>query len=267
MTNLTKYDQYYTSSDVAKLCFSNFSTLYGTNYYFCEPSSGDGAFYNLLPPGSRIGFDIDIPKNIDGNEIICADFLKIDNNTYFENKSNVVAIGNPPFGKNSSLAIKFINKCVEFANIIAFIVPKTFKKLSVVKKLNKYLHLVHEFELPNNAFIADGVPYDVPCVYQIWERKDSVRNDIILPLAHQDIQFVSKNTANIAFRRVGVKAGTIYTEFEKYAEASHYFIKCNLETIKLLKTINWHNIMNNTAGNPSISKRELIAEYSAISSK
>ena len=45
-------------------------------------------------------------------------------------------LGNPPFGKNCSLAIKFFNKAAEFADLIAFIIPRTFKRISIQNKLN-----------------------------------------------------------------------------------------------------------------------------------
>ena len=37
----------------------------------------------------------------------------------------------PPFGKVSSLAIRFFNKCAQFSDVIAFIIPRTFNKVSV----------------------------------------------------------------------------------------------------------------------------------------
>ena len=42
-------------------------------------------------------------------------------------------IGNPPFGRQSSLAIKFIKKSAEFCDSISFILPKSFKKDSLKK--------------------------------------------------------------------------------------------------------------------------------------
>jgi hypothetical protein len=125
---------------------------------------------------------------------------------------------------------------------------------------------VYENDIPANSFIADENEYDVPCVFQIWEvRPDDHREDINYPLTHPDFQFVSKSEATIAFRRVGVKAGTIYEEFVKYAPASHYFIKCSSDVQQRLQSIaSWDDIKFNTAGNPSISKRELIKKYKEL---
>jgi hypothetical protein len=129
-TNLKKYDQYYTKVSVASDCMNTFLSLYQEDYFFCEPSVGAGAFYNILPNDKRIGFDIDPPSGVD---CIKTDFLTVDISGYInrEKTNNIVTIGNPPFGKNASTAIKFMNKCSEFSKIIAFILPKTFKKDSI----------------------------------------------------------------------------------------------------------------------------------------
>ena len=113
-----------------------------------EPSAGNGAFYELLPP-NRLGFDIRESQN---PEIIIKDFLKLPVE-YFTSKFNhVVTIGNPPFGKNSSLAVKFFNHCAEFSECIAMVLPKTFLKSSIQNRLNLYFKCVESFELLENFF-------------------------------------------------------------------------------------------------------------------
>jgi hypothetical protein len=47
-------------------------------------------------------------------------------------------IGNPPFGRQSSTAIKFIKKSCLFCNSLSFILPKSFKKDSLKNKVRKY---------------------------------------------------------------------------------------------------------------------------------
>ena len=50
-----------------------------------------------------------------------------------KNYKNIHIIGNPPFGRQSSLAIKFIKKSCEFCDTLSFILPKSFKKESLKK--------------------------------------------------------------------------------------------------------------------------------------
>jgi len=64
-----------------------------------------------------------------------------------ENKKYIV-IGNPPFGKNSSLVINFFNKSAEFADVITFILPKTFKRVSIQNKLNLNFILIYNEDIP-----------------------------------------------------------------------------------------------------------------------
>ena len=93
-----------------------------------------------------IAFDIE-PKN---DKIIKQNYLELETSEYINKK--VLVVGNSPFGRQSSLAIKFINKSAEFADTIAFILPKSFKKESLINKLDKHLFLTEIYELPNTKF-------------------------------------------------------------------------------------------------------------------
>ena len=74
-----------------------------------------------------------------------------------------------------NLANKFIRHCCKnCAKSISFILPRSFKKESMKKVFNKYYHLV--FEMDYNEFeTPDGKPKTVPCVFQIWIKKDFER--------------------------------------------------------------------------------------------
>jgi predicted RNA methylase len=136
--NARKLDQFYTKSEIAKKCIDTVEKLCNFSNYdiILEPSAGCGTFLDLLPIDKRIGLDID-PKL---PEIIKQDFL-----SFIPNKNHTyLIIGNPPFGKNSSLAIKFFNISAEFSSVIAFILPRTFKKASIINKLNDKFNLIYE---------------------------------------------------------------------------------------------------------------------------
>lgn len=258
MSNDRKLDQFYTNNDIASHCHQlllDFMDSKGIEKtVWLEPSAGTGAFYNLLE-GEKIGIDLE-PKT---PNVIESDFLEFD----LEDKQ-YITIGNPPFGKNSSLAIKFFNKCSLHSKVVAFIVPKTFKKDSVKNKLNANMHLEYEYEIPANSFHFINEIVDVPCVFQIWVRKDLLRDRIKKSKITEDFLFVKRGEADVAFQRVGVKAGTIKGKerFDSIADPSHNFIQIvNPESLLILKLIDWNSVKYNTAGNPSISKAELIEEY------
>lgn len=248
-------DQFYTKRSIAVECYAQFITFLKNNSIeqtvFLEPSAGSGAFYSLLP-SNRLGIDLE-PK-IDG--VICHDFL-----TYPLDRSDYLTIGNPPFGRNSSLAVKFFNKCAEHSNVIAFVLPKTFKKASTLKKLNKNFHLSHEYDLPEFSFEFEDKAYNVSSVFQIWVKSSTPRVDTKSIVQHSDFIFTTKENANFAIQRVGFAAGSIKDNFAHVALSSHYFIEASDIVKNIFKNIDWNSVKYNTAGNPSISKPELIALY------
>ena len=65
---------------------------------------------------------------------------------------------------------KKCKKSCNFCNSISFILPKSFKKDSLKKSFPLNFHLIYEGDLPDKSFLVDGVEYDVPCVFQIWEK-------------------------------------------------------------------------------------------------
>lgn len=253
---MSSLDQYYTAPAVATYCMNKLIDIISLNDYICiEPSSGTGSFYNLLPV-PKIGIDLD-PKH---EGAIVQDFLT----WYPENLSKLyITVGNPPFGKNSTLAVKFFNHAAIFSNFIAFIVPRTFQKNSIVNRLNSKFQLKFEEVLPLDSFIYQDKPYKVPTVFQVWQKNANLIRTITKKIvSHPDIIFCN-NPANatIAFQRVGNNAGKISIEGLKLSANSHYFIKCDQSVINTLLKIDWSLIKYNTAGNPSISKSELIEEY------
>jgi predicted RNA methylase len=220
-----------------------------------EPSAGSGNFYNLLDAGKRVGLDLD-PK---AAGIVQQDFF-----TWAPTPgSKVVTVGNPPFGKNSSLAVKFFNHAAVFSDAIAFVLPRTFKKSSIINRLHEKFHLVYEEIVPDNSFIFNGKPYDVWCCAQIWVKRDQDRTPLQIlnfKVVKDWFEIVSPSNADFSIQRVGGRAGTIrISSFDEYSDQSHYFIKQHdPRVLQIFQSINFDNVKHNTAGNPSISPSELI---------
>jgi len=269
-------DKYYTKETIVDQCIKLVKTNINISNddLIIEPSAGNGSFIPKIKSLSKNYKFYDLePENA---EIIKQDFLefdykqlKIEDNpeSRIENQihNQIHIIGNPPFGRQSSLAIKFIKKCCEFANSISFILPKSFKKQSMKKHFSNNFHLKCEVDLIDNAFLVNNVECDVPCVFQIWQaNNDEIRMPII-KIEPNNYKFVKKEeNPDISFRRVGVNAGTIMKEIDDKSAQSHYFIKftnkkpidVNIETLKKIKFE-----FNNTVGPKSISKPELIMEF------
>ncbi len=254
-------DQFYTRGDVAGECVALLRRFTANRYpraIWVEPSAGAGAFVDHLPL-PRIALDI-APRRAD---ISVADFL-----TWSPGRlaGHAVVVGNPPFGKNASLAQRFFNHAAKFADVIAFVVPRTFQKPSVVNRLDAHMHLRLEHALPDDAFEFLGDAYHVPTIFQVWERELTRRLPIPRCLSHPDFAFVRPDYAHFAFQRVGARAGLVSHEGLRKSPQSHYFIKSNIDPDGLferLQRIDWTEIKWRTAGNPSIGKGELIDRYQA----
>lgn len=68
------------------------------------------------------------------------------------------------------------NKAAEFAQTIAFILPKSFRKDSIQNRLSLDFILVKDIEIPNTIFtLPTEQQIEVPCVFQIWQRTDEPR--------------------------------------------------------------------------------------------
>ncbi len=241
-----------------------------SNDLIIEPSAGNGSFVEYIKQMSSNCVFIDIEP--EHPEIKKQDYLTTPNHregwssTYYPLRGphKIHVIGNPPFGRQSSLAIKFIKKSCEFCDSLCFILPKSFKKDSMKKFFPLKYHLVFETDLPNNAFTVQGKYHNVPCVFQIWIKKECDRdvNEKLFPVGYK---FVTElDSADISFRRIGTKAGTIETNIADKSPVSHYFIKFTNglpleENLNALSGITFE--CNNTVGPKSISKQELIQKF------
>lgn len=260
-------DKFFTKKDVVALCLNRFKKyiVINTNDLIIEPSAGNGAFMDgiqSLTHHFRF-YDLD-PEN---EFIIKQNYLHYDYTDVKKTYSNIHIIGNPPFGRQSSMAIQFIKKSCEFCQSISFILPKSFKKDSLKKTFPLNFHLLFEMDLPEKSFLVDGVEHNVETVFQIWEKKEVKRTP---PKQVEPLHFIfvkKSEDPDIAFRRVGVNAGKIDKNLVNKSIQSHYFIKFTnkkdaQDNIDKLSAITYD--FNNTVGPRSISKQELIVKFNPL---
>lgn len=276
-------DQFYTSPEVAKKCIQILiSKLHDaashspspvpplSSYLWVEPSAGNGAFLNNIPETyDKIGIDI---------EPCCTNIVKHDFLTWVlpqTNQKPVIIFGNPPFGRQSSLAKAFIAHSCSFAStsIIAFILPRSFVKPSMSCAFDLHFHCIHSSDVERNAFILGaGASYDVPCVFQIWQKK-SVPRIVAEKITEKGFQYVKEtDPRDIVIRRVGVYAGRCFdggvggvgniNNATEYNKQTHYFIKLDGQLAvqrvkKIVDNINAHVFPTNTTGPRSLSKPEV----------
>ena len=173
-------EQFYTPVDQASTLLSELQKALPEEEWrgahWIEPSGGTGAFIDaLLKSGVQerdiTSFDIE-PKH---RLVKKANFL--DHSTRIpelEDGRTIIAIGNPPFGRNSSLSVPFFNKLVkEGVNHIGFIIPKSWRKWSIERRLDSSAHKVFDLDLKVDYVNDDGSPArestgSLATVFQIW---------------------------------------------------------------------------------------------------
>lgn len=268
MSKKNSRDQYYTDPYIADKVFKKTNELF-PNFQgvYLEPCMGTGAFFNLFPENRRIGLDLEPKCEGVGAYKEPTDFLKWSPVTF----DNMICISNPPFGFASSLAVRFFNRLSSFPQIkaISFIVPKTFRKKSVQNRLDSSMHLIHEEDLPKNSFILEGKPYDVPTIFQVWEKRSYKRKKTKLYLTSPHFEFSTEDDFDFAVRRVGGRAGELI-ELPPFSKSSTYFLKAKGNKDDLLEAIQKMNlrwIRNQSSGVRSISKPELIKEIEKLLKK
>lgn len=245
-----RLDQYYTDPVVAAQLYAFFQRHFDVSTLRpIEPSAGAGAFFRLMPPGS-LAFDVD-PRY---PGVRTVDFLS----ARIPRSARTAFLGNPPFGRNASMAVRFFNHAAPQAAVIAFIMPRSVRKASIENRLDRDFHLVAEVDVPADAFLFRGMPYDVPAVFQIWERRAERRALRKVETTHPDFEFTTPDDADFAIQRVGARAGRIHHDFGM-SPSSHHFIKGDVEAI--MAELDFGRVARDVAGNPSLSKSEIVALY------
>jgi hypothetical protein len=213
-------DKFYTKPEIAQLCLDSIPGGLDQYAVSIEPSAGGGSFSSLIPGCLAL----DLHPEAEG--IIEQDWLKYQRDRYEDPTQRVLVFGNPPFGQQNSLAVKFINHAALFADTIAFILPLSFKKPSVQNRLHPHLHLAFEMDLPKKAFSLEGEDYAVPCVFQVWEYDASIKRDKHVTVTPVGFSFVTRDSnPDFSVQRVGGRAGFASSDWAEKSLQSHYFVK------------------------------------------
>ena len=264
-------DKFYTIPAISTMCLEHVGSHYNWADWglVIEPSAGNGSFLTRIPTNNKLGMDIS-PEQED---IIRQDFLTY---TPPHEVGKILVVGNPPFGRVSSLAIKFFNHASKWADVIAFIIPRTFRRVSVHNKLNPYFHLIFDEEIPMEP-CSFTPPMMAKCCFQIWEKRDSSREMVELSTSHEDWNFLGFGPkdangqptppvgADFAIRAYGGKCGKIvHTELEILRPKSWHWIKSNINKNILMERFSAldYSISLDTARQNSIGRGELVSLYS-----
>ena len=265
---LKTLDKFYTQASVALHCISLIKSTVPSadDLQWIEPAAGSGAF--LQGVDSVIALDLEPASD----RVTAADFLTWTPPTSSE---RLLFYGNPPFGRQGSLAKAFIQRACSFegTEAVAFILPRSFQKPSMSRAFPLRFHCLLSEELDPFSFEVNGSPYSVPCVFQIWVRRAV---DRVLAVAEEPAGFayVKQEAAHhLVIRRVGVNAGTssVVVHGQPKSVQSHYFVcldtefEVHAEVIAVALTA--YPFPSNTTGPRSLSKGEVTAALNGILSE
>ena len=262
-------DQFYTNKDVALKCYDKLTELINMDDFdvHLEPSAGSGSFFNIMDNTKKLGLDI-APNNKDIHRM---DFFEYKP----EQHKKYLVVGNPPFGRVSSLAVKFFNKSANFANCIAFIIPRTFKRVSIQNKLNLDFKLIYNEDLPLTPCCFTP-KMTAKCCFQVWIKTETKREKIVYDKTHNDFTFLKhgpKDTNNqptppencdFVIKAYGGKCGEIIDKnLEVLRPKSWHWLKSNID-IEILKDRFKqldYSMSKDTVRQDSIGQKELIFLY------
>ncbi|MFM2352092.1 MAG: hypothetical protein RL096_573 [Actinomycetota bacterium] len=254
---VTGKEQYYTPKDLAETLMKEVEILVPdlASRAVIEPAGGTGSFIEAARAAGVtdfLSFDIE-PKHRD---VLKADFLAAPIHT-----QDAVTISNPPFGRNNSLSIPFFNKAADHSEFICFIVPRSWRKWSVINRLDRRFHLIadHDIQIDYENDIGEKLSQrnGLNTCFQVWQRKTEPRP--LIKVADQGlVEKTDAQSADVALTIFGFGCGTVRTEFERKPNSTRMFLKLkHPEALAALQSVNFETFFKNTAYTPALSLPEI----------
>jgi hypothetical protein len=197
---LRSKDCYYTKQEIARQLVALLPPI-PPGVTVVDPCAGSGAFSSCF----KKCIALDLHPAAPG--IAQADYFQWEPPT----GSRLWIVSNPPFGNGAALAIRFFNRNFG-AELIAFVLPRVWRKRSVLSRLDLQYSVVAAHPVPANAFITpEGKEIDVPTDWTIWTR--APRPPPPPPLTNPAVHFLPSATgADLVVQRLGRDAGRIQTK-------------------------------------------------------
>lgn len=265
-TRVTGKEQFYTPATTADWVVSLVLEAFpdAAQELWVEPCGGSGKFLDAFAAaGVKRMWSCDIePQDARVEKI---DFLTMDNT---EQLRDAVVVTNPPFGRNNALSVPFFNKAAEFASVIVFIVPRSWRKWSVQNRLDHRFHLVVDKDISVDYENVDGKKIwehgTLQTCVQIWERRDVAR----LSIHVEDRGYITKTdplSAEVSLTIFGRGCGSVKTEFPRVQNTTQMFLKLrDNKVLEALIEVDFSRFFNHVAYTEALSLREinyLLNEY------
>ena len=256
-TRVTGKEQYYTPADLAQSMLQEVLGLVPNlaSRTILEPAGGTGSFIEAakkLGVKNFLSFDIE-PKH---ESVLQANFLEATVQV-----SDAVTVSNPPFGRNNSLSIPFFNKAADHSEFICFIVPRSWRKWSVINRLDRRFHLVADHDIKIDYEDQHGEKLSkktaLATCFQIWQRKENLRPKYLVE-DHGLVTKTDAKSADVALTIFGFGCGKVQTEFDRKPNSTKMFLKLNHPgALAALSTVDFSKFFKNTAYTQALSLQEI----------
>jgi len=256
-TRVTGKEQFYTPLELARTLVGDVEIVLGSlqGKIVLEPAGGTGSFVEAaLTKGVKevISFDIE-PLH---EKVLLGNFLDQE-----LTEQNLITISNPPFGRNNSLCIPFFNHAARVSDAICFIVPRSWRKWSVINRLDRNFALVADQDLDIDYMDSDGELISdksrLATCFQIWKRTETPR----VPVKITDmgvIQKVSPELADVSMTIFGYGCGSIKQDFDRVPNTTQLFLKLNHpQALSALRSVDFSRFFKSTAYTEALSFQEI----------
>jgi hypothetical protein len=256
-TRTTGKEQFYTPPALAKTLLAEVAKHVPdlAERTMIEPAGGTGAFIKAAKKfgiANVISFDIE-PKH---KEVSLGNFLESEIAA-----KHAVTISNPPFGRNNSLSIPFFNKAADSSDYICFIVPRSWRKWSVINRLDQRFHLIADVDLQID-YVDDNddqisTKNRLATCFQIWQKRKTKR-PIVKVVDNQFIKKVKPQDADVSLTIFGYGCGRLKTEFKREPNSTQMFLKLNHpRALEALQSVDFSRFFKNTAYTEALSLQEI----------
>jgi predicted RNA methylase len=256
-TRTTGKEQFYTPPALAKTLLAEVAKQVPdlAERTMIEPAGGTGAFIKAAKKfgiAKIVSFDIE-PKH---KEVSLGNFLDAE-----INDKHAVTISNPPFGRNNSLSIPFFNKAADSSDYICFIVPRSWRKWSVINRLDQRFHLIADLDLQID-YVDDNddeisTKNRLATCFQIWQKRKTKR-PIVKVVDNQFIKKVKPQEADVSLTIFGYGCGRLKTEFKREPNSTQMFLKLNHpRALEALQNVDFSRFFKNTAYTEALSLQEI----------
>ena len=252
----TGLEQYYTPSETADALTEYMLGTLKLNpaATWLEPAAGSGAFLHSLHShgvANVLAFDID-PKT---PLVKKADFLDLT-----LTGSLMICLTNPPFGRNHSLSIPFFRKAAQSSDTIAFVVPRSWRKWSIVNRLPKDFIKIADFDLAVSYVDAAGVKLSkssqLSTIFQVWQRS-AVQRPTYPAQSKRHFNLTSPAAATGSLTIFGRGCGTLKRSFPAAKNTTQMFIDASPAVLDVIAKVDFSPFFTQVAYTEALSRVEI----------